>query len=212
MNDRYKKWPESRQEEPEPGDKVDHATDLRVLINRATSFGYAAEIVVAKWLEGGTIPGIEDRNVPEPLGRLGSGCCKYSDVGYVVAHLYCHQMELLLKVAAQLGKRLAGTDSELLRTHEIDRLWRDARAGIRASGVCSDSQIGDVEKSVSKFAALERSSWQFRYPRNRSDWDEVLPAPAEIKAMVKPAVQVLRDAVYAMWEKGSTKGWPSEGG
>ncbi|MCX5672922.1 MAG: hypothetical protein NTU94_16525 [Planctomycetota bacterium] len=201
MNDRYKEWPELPLDEPEPGVKIDHATDLRVLINRATSFGYAADIVVAKWLEGGKIPGIEDRNVPDPLGRLGSGCCKYPDVRYAVARLYCHQMELLLKVAALSGRRLAGTGSKFLMTHKIHRLWRDAKDKIIASGVCSGSQIGDVEKSVLELAGLECSSMQFRYPRNSSKWDEILPAPHEIKAMVKPAVQVLHDAVYAMWER-----------
>jgi hypothetical protein len=200
MNDRYREWPELPLDEPEPGVKIDHATDLRVLINRATSFGYAADIVVAKWLEGGKILGIEDRNVPEPLGRLGSGCCKYPDVQYVVAHLYYHQMELLLKVAALLGRRLAGTDSKYRKAHGIDRLWRDAKDVICASGVCSDSQIGDVDRTVSKLAELERSSTQFRYPRNSSNWDKILPAPAEIKAMVEPAVQVLRDVVKAMWD------------
>lgn len=96
---------------------------------------------------------------------------------YPAAFLYRHYVELRCKWIIRHGSRLIDRPKKTMWTHSFKALWGEAREVI--CGVWDDASTSDslarLDKVLDELAALDPSSFSFRYPEDKAEKDALPP-------------------------------------
>ena len=195
-------WPETPLTDRGGGTYEDAAMDLRVLINRGESYRHAADVVVGAGFSA--VPAIP--NVTKGLEGIGYGACKYPDLCYAVAFLYRQWLEILLKCAILLGRRLGDQESSFPGIHDVRRLWRKVEPVLKQwCPAVTQQQLVTTSDHIRQLSQLAKGSTEFRYPRNKGGWDVVLPSRQDLQGLCVPIGEFLASCIAEMYEQRKSR-------
>jgi hypothetical protein len=97
---------------------------------------------------------------------------------YPVAFLYRHYLELQLKYIISLGGRLFQREVKGLAIHDLDKLWKEARAIILEVWPTTKPRVlKPIDQAMKEFHQVDPSGQEFRYDKKVSGDRSLLRAP-----------------------------------
>ncbi len=112
---------------------------------------------------------------------------------YPVVFLYRQYLELRLKELIFAGDRLLDQDAKIPKTHDLVRLWRQARSNMESVWPDSDTKdhLNAIETRMKELCDVDSGSFAFRYPENKD-------GAATLVGMVHINLKQLRDVVQGI--------------
>jgi len=207
------------------GNLFDSGKDIGVWLDRADGFRWAADMAcqyaeldqsareqasaeearAAGCLEN--LHALSDQAVEEAFACRSEapGSVHWFGLTCAVGALYRHYVELLLKVLIILGRRIRHEDSTFLKTHDLIRLWDEARSSMFAIWPNPDEPerqaLDRATQHIKWFAEHDPNNQAFRYPSGDGlARDKALPFIDELRAHVIPLGNYLECVAKGMWD------------
>lgn len=97
-------------------------------------------------------------------------------IAFPAFYCYRHALELTLKDVVYEFERARSGDFTVIRTHDLDAIWRRARTALEATWPDGDAvQLERMGRVVEELAAADPSGEQFRYDRDREGFVRDIP-------------------------------------
>ncbi len=115
--------------------------------------------------------------------------------------LYCyrHALELSMKDVFYRWERLQTNRPDIIKTHDLLKVWRRTRAALEAAWPeGSKADLDAMEAIIRQLAEVDPDGEQFRYEVNRAG--EVRELPAQLMRVDLPHVAaVMHKLLYLLW-------------
>jgi len=122
----------------------------------AIGYKFAADILVKE---------IKEKSIPLTSFNLRD----VESLVYPIAFLYRHYLELRLKEIIKEGRDLIGDDPTYKTTHNLIKLWENAKSVIEKVYPNDDPQVLiEAELFLKTFNEVDSMSESFRYPTDKS--------------------------------------------